>query len=104
MCRRIPITVFFGEVNWYYNERHHGKGPMDGRGETIENKVYRDVMSRKCLIKNTKDFVDYVKKTINGIISIYIPVNELLTEPDNNEKAPKIPEIISIHKVDKKFQ
>ena len=29
------------EVNWYYNEKHHGKGPMDGIGGTIKNKVYR---------------------------------------------------------------
>ena len=67
------------EVNWYYNERHHGKGPIDGIGGTIKNKVYRDVMSNKCLIKNAKDFAEYANKTINGIISIYMPINELLT-------------------------
>ena len=67
------------EVNWYYNERHHGKGPIDGIGGPIKNKVYRDVMSNKCLIKNAKDFAEYANKTINGIISIYMPINELLT-------------------------
>ena len=24
------------DVTWYYNERHHGKGPMDGLGGTIK--------------------------------------------------------------------
>ena len=33
------------EVNWYYSERHHGKGSMGGIGETIKNKVYWNVMS-----------------------------------------------------------
>ena len=33
------------EVNWYYSERHHGKGSMDGVGGTIKNKVHWDVMS-----------------------------------------------------------
>ena len=87
------------EVNWYYNERHHGKGPMDGIGGTIKNKVYRDVMSKKYLITNAKDFAEYANKTINGTTSICMPVNELLTEPDNIENVPKVSETLSIHKV-----
>ena len=76
---------------------------MDGTGETIKNKVYRDVMPYKCLIKNAKDFAEYANKTISGITSIYMPINELLTEPDNTENAPKIPETLSIHKVTRSF-
>ena len=76
---------------------------MDGTGETIKNKVYRDVMPYKCLIKNAKDFVKYANKTINSITSIYMPINDLLTEPDNIENAPKIPETLSIHKVTRSF-
>ena len=67
LVSQIDIKV---EVNWYYNERHHGKGPMDGIGGTFKNKVYRDVMFQKCLIQNTKDFAAYANKTINGITSI----------------------------------
>ena len=76
---------------------------MDGTGETIKNKVYRDVMPYKCLIKNAKDFAEYANKIINGITSIYMPINDLLTEPDNIENAPKIPETLSIHKVTRSF-
>ena len=60
-------------------------------------------MSNKCLIKNAKDFTEYANKTINGITSIYMPINELLTEPDNIKNAPKIPETLSIHKVNRSF-
>lgn len=28
------------QVEWCYNERHHGKGPMDEIGGTIKNKVF----------------------------------------------------------------
>ena len=91
------------DVNWYYNERHHGKGPMNGIGGTIKNKVYQDVMSNKCLIKNVKDFVEYAKKTINGITSIYMLINKLLAEPENIVNAPKILETLSIHKVTGSF-
>ena len=40
----VPASLFlnmyfdFGRscnVKWYYNERHHGKRPMDGLGETV---------------------------------------------------------------------
>ena len=67
---------------------------MDDIGRTIKNKVYRDVMSNKCLIKNAKDFAEYANKTINGITSIYMPINELLTEPHNIENALKIPDTL----------
>jgi len=35
------------KVEWCYNEKHHGKSLMDGIGETIKNKVFRDVKSGK---------------------------------------------------------
>ena len=76
---------------------------MGDTDETIKNKVYRDVMPYKCLIKNAKDFAEYANKIINGITSIYMPINDLLTEPDNIENAPKIPETLSIHKVTRVF-
>ena len=91
------------EVIWYYNEKHHSKRPIDGIGGAIKNKVYRDVMPNKCLIKNAKDFAEYANKTINGITSIYMPINELLMEPENIENTPKILETLSIHKVARNF-
>ena len=50
---------------------------MDGIGGTIKNKVYRDVMFNKCLIKNAKDFAEYANKTISGITSTYMPITHI---------------------------
>ena len=72
-------------------------------GGTIKNKVYQDAMSNKYIIKNAKDFAEDANKTISGITSIYMSMYELLTEPDNIENAPKIPETLSIHKVKRSF-
>ena len=72
-------------------------------GGTIKNKVYQDAMSNKYMIKNAKDFAEDANKTISGITSIYMSMCELLTEPDNIENAPKIPETLSIHKVKRSF-
>ena len=30
---------------WYYNEQHHGKGPMDSICDTIKRRVFHDVKS-----------------------------------------------------------
>ena len=51
------------------------------------------------MLAYSKDFLEYANKNINDITSIYMPINELLTEPDNIENAPKIPETLSFHKV-----
>ena len=34
-------------IQRYYNERHHGKGPMDGVGETVKNMIFQHVKSKK---------------------------------------------------------
>ena len=33
-------------IQRYYNERHHGKGPMDGVGETVKNMIFQHVKKR----------------------------------------------------------
>ena len=46
------MTYFNPDYNiqWYYYERHHGKGPMDGAGETVKNMIFQHVKSKKCVI------------------------------------------------------
>ena len=59
------------KVNWYYNEKHHEKSPMDGAGGTSKNRVSRDVMSYICVIENAKAFAQYANRVANRISSIY---------------------------------
>ena len=79
------------KLRWYYNERHHGKGPMDGVGGTLKNLVYCDVMSSKCCIRNAEEFSNYANKVVNGITSIYLSEGEQLTEPEDIGNSPKNP-------------
>ena len=58
------------KVNWYYNEKHHGKSPMDGAGETTKNRVSHHVMSYMCVIDKAKTFAQYANRVVNGISSI----------------------------------
>ena len=38
---------------WLYNERHHGKDPMDGVGGTVKNVIFRKVKSGQVVIYST---------------------------------------------------
>ena len=90
-------------LRWYYNERHHGKGPTDDVGGSIKNRIYRYAMSYKCVIKSPNEFSNYANKVVNGITSLYLPEDDLLTKVDHIEEVLKIPGTLSIH-VSEKFQ
>ena len=77
-------------IAWYYNERHHGKGPMDVVGSTIKHRVFPDVRSEKVHISNANHFASYVDSILKGIKSLYMAESEVLIEPDNMASAPKI--------------
>ena len=81
----------------YYNERHHGKEPTDDVGGSIRNRIYRYAMSYKCVIKSPNEFSNYANKVVNGITSLYLPEDDLLTKVDHIEEVLKIPETLSIH-------
>ena len=98
-------SLYYRTVNlrWYYNKRHHGKGRMDGVGGTVKNRVYRDVIANKCVIKGAEEFSNYANKVVHGIISLYLPEADLLTELNDIEEAPKILEMLSIHMLVRTF-
>ena len=51
-------------------------------GGTIKHRVFRDVMSEKVSIKNAEHFACYADLILNGITSLYMPLEEILTGPD----------------------
>ena len=57
----IGLMTYFDktmDIEWHYNEAHHGKGPMDGVGGTVKNIVFRNVKSGKALINSPKEFAN----------------------------------------------
>ena len=90
-------------VSWFYNERHHGKGPMDGVGGTVKNVVFRDVKSGKCTITSPEEFADFANKRLESITTLYLPQCELFVEPSEVSKAPKIAQTLQVHKVVRHF-
>ena len=87
-------------IVWYYNERHHGKGPMDGVGGTIKHRVFRDVKSGKVSITNAEHFSAHADAILNSIKSLHIPTDEVLEEPEDIEKSsPRIDGTLEVHKI-----
>ena len=72
---------------------------MDGIGGTVKNLVFRHVKSGKILINTSKEFAICADKVADGVTSIYLAEDEVLEEPAETEKAPKIDQTLQIHKV-----
>ena len=67
-------TMFLNKsLCWFYNERHHGKGPMDGVGGTIKNVIFRKVKSGQIVVHTPKEFSDAAMKFVPPIITMYLP-------------------------------
>ena len=99
LCHLFPSK----HLEWHYNEAHHGKGPMDGIGGTLKNQVFQHVKSGKITIKSPEEFCFHANKIIPSISSMYLPLTDILKEPDNVSQAPAIHGTLKIHKVIRSF-
>ena len=76
---------------------------MDGVGGTFKHRVFHDVKSAKRSIKNTEHFAVYAGSILNGITSLYMPVEEVLEEPENINSSQRIPGTLEVHKIARTF-
>ena len=92
-------TMFLNKsLCWFYNERHHDKGPMDGVAKTIKNVIFRKVKSGQIVVHTPKEFSDAAIKFVSSIITVYLPKSDEIVEPESIHQAPSIPETLLIHK------
>ena len=70
------------EVIWCYNERHHGKGPMDGVGGTIKFSETSNPERRKPLMQNHLQNTQITQLMVS---SLYICLNVMF--PKNQMKC-----------------
>ena len=59
-------------------------------------------MSGKCVIDAPQQFADQADQMITGITSLYL-LEEVLVEPEDIEKAPRIKDTLQVHMVKKLF-
>ena len=87
-------------VTRYYNERHHGKSPMDGDGGCVKNVVYRAVMAGREVIKTSDEFAKCADRLVKGIHCVYQPIKEMLEKTGYIKEAPYSTnmQILKVHK------
>lgn len=90
------------QIEWHYNEAHHGKGPMDGIGGTLKNKVFQEVKSGRIVVKNPKDFSLYASRLLESITTMYLAMEDVVEEPAAVKDSPNINGTLKVHKVVRK--
>ena len=93
-------TMFLNKSLFYfYNGRHHGKGPMDGEGRTIKNVIFWKVVSGQIVVHTPKELSDVAMKFVLSIIIVYLSQLDEIVEPESIHQAPFMPKTLSIHKL-----
>ena len=87
------------DIEWNYNEAHHGKGPMDGIGGTIKNKVFQEVKSGRIVVTSPEDFARHAGKLVESVTTLYLPSKDIMPEPASIETAPYIKGTLEVHRV-----
>ena len=57
-------------LSWHYNERHHGKGPIDGIGGMAKNVISRKVKSGQLVVYSPFEFSGAMTKFVPAIHSL----------------------------------
>ena len=77
---------------------------MDGVGGTIKHRIFRDVKLGKVSITNAEHFAAHADAILNGIKSLYMPIVEVLEEPEDIEKSsPRIDGTLQVYKIARSF-
>ena len=84
-------------LTWCYNERQHGKGPMDGVGGTVKDVVLRKVKSCQILIHSPREFCEAVNAFLPSVLALYLPESETVIDPKDIEASKNIKEIFKGH-------
>ena len=55
------------------------------------------------MVRTAKEFAVHADEVVKGIDSLYLPVEDVLVEPDGIEVSPKILETLQIHLIKRLF-
>ena len=76
---------------------------MDGVGGKIKNKVFGEVKSGRLTTTSPKEFSNTAERLVSKIVSIYLPINEMIEESSYVKDAPEITDPLKLHKVVRKI-
>ena len=74
------------QLSWYYNEKSHGKGPINEVGGTVKNVIFRKEKLSFLTIHKPSEFHQVVLKYVPTTKSILLKIFE---EPKNKDREVK---------------
>ena len=83
---------------WFFNGRHLDKGSRNGAGQTTTNILFQRVKSGQIMVYMPKESSDAAITFVPSIITMYLPRQDEIVEPESIHQAPSIPETLSILK------
>ena len=85
-------------MSWFYNERNHEKGPMNGVGGTLKNVIFRKVKYGQVVVYTPEEFANFTNEFVPSVLTIYLPKEEEIKEPSDIQESPAIKETLTVHK------
>ena len=76
---------------------------MDGLVGTIKNKVFREVKPGRLTTTSPEEFSNAAERLVPKMVSIYLPINEMIEKPSYAKDVPKTTDTLKIHKVVRKI-
>ena len=79
------------QLEWNYNEAHHGKGLWMVSGEILKNVVFRQVKTGRVIVNSAEKLSVAAKKFVPSIATLFKKEKDLLCEPDDINQSLYFP-------------
>ena len=90
-------------LRWFYNEAHHGKGPMDGIGGTVKHAIFKKVKSGLILINSPEEFANATAKFLPSITTVFLSEGDVMVEPEGTAQAKWIDGTQKVHMLERRI-
>ena len=91
------------QLEWHYNRAHHGKGLVDGVGETMKRMVFGLVKSNNITINIAEELATEASTAVPSFQSNYLFQESEIIEPSFVKVAPYVQENLNIYYVKHSF-
>ena len=87
------------DIYWHFLEANHGKGAVDGIGGTIKHRVYREVLAKRIVVKDSKDFAEHANRLLDHIEVLFVENVDAAVDTESRENAQYVKGTLKVHKV-----